>query len=282
MRHHPHDLAAIPRGRAHIVDGADLLRRQLRGLARPAPSVKGFACEQRLGLGARTGMGATEPKASRAATICSPSRRRLIAALALAMSAATRPIFRNALPRPLAQRRTVRLVDRGQCNGGDDLAAAASALRPGPTKNVSSGMRPLALRAVDHDPRVEGQQRGRGVGRRARHSRCSRRASPCSRPACAERIAGFRQREVVRGGRAGARQCPRSSSSRRSTAASAARLDARQPRDPPEADQVLGRRRAPSSCARARRCRPRSAGRRAAAAAPTLRPASPARGRQTR
>ena len=47
---------------------------------------------------ARMGVGATEPKASRQSAIRSPSRTKQTAALALAMSAATRPILTKALP----------------------------------------------------------------------------------------------------------------------------------------------------------------------------------------
>ena len=82
--------------------------------------------------GARMGVGATEPKASRQSAIRSPSRTRYTAALALAMSAATRPILTNALP---------------ACATGNGISTAVSswsgrrAVLPGPRKKRSSGSR---------------------------------------------------------------------------------------------------------------------------------------------
>jgi hypothetical protein len=81
---------------------------------------------------ARSGVGATAPKTSRASATRSPSRTSTTAALTFARSAVTRVIFRNAPPVP----------GRG---GGNSTATSSSpgsrTDRPGPRKNSSTGRR---------------------------------------------------------------------------------------------------------------------------------------------
>ena len=103
VRHHAHDLPAVPGLGAYVVDGANFLRGQLGCLGRQLGRER-LPGQVRFGPGRAPGWAPTEPNASRAATTRPPSRSSEHAALALAISAATRPIFRNALPSVLRTR----------------------------------------------------------------------------------------------------------------------------------------------------------------------------------
>ena len=186
-RQRGHDLAAVGRGGAHVVDGRDFLGSGGCGLADQLRRHH-LAAEDRLGRGARMGVGATEPKASRQSTIRSPSRTRCTAALALAMSAATRPILTNALPACAAGSGTSTAVRSW---------SARRAVLPGPRKKRSSGSRVSPSRADQHHLRAQHDQgRGRVGGRRAVAQVAADRAHRLHLRR-AERGARFRQRGVA-------------------------------------------------------------------------------------